>query len=113
VKFDLDIDWARMDLREAVVYYARLKKEFELAGRTLNQRTTVMDEEKWQCFMNGRPGGCKKGVYYTRRPAGVDADYRDPITGLNFPARICSERCWSLYQQLRIEERRKREFNGH
>lgn len=105
----INIPWDTLDLREAQIWYARLKHEFERAGWILNQRSCTASEEKWTCFMAGKTGACAKGIVHSSRPVGIDYGHKDKH-GLLKPARICSERCWLLYQKLLIDERRAREI---
>ncbi len=110
--FELRIDWNSMPLLEAQQWYAKLKAEFENAGRILNARASNKLSEGYECFMAGKSvngtKACAKGITHSGIPRGVDYSYRDPETGLLCVARICSERCWILYNQFRIDQRRER-----
>jgi hypothetical protein len=106
----ISVPWETLDLLEAQHYYSELKKEFERAGAILNARCCEEGEEKYVCFMAGKPGACELGMVRTGRPRGIDYAHKDPHSGLLKPAKICSERCWILYQQQLINERREREL---
>ena len=107
---EVNISWETMDVIEAQLWYGKLKAELERAGAILNKRTCLENEDQWTCFMGGKYGCCEHGVIYSRRPAGIDYAHKDPVTGLMKPARICSERCWVLYQKELIDARRAREI---
>ena len=106
----VEVPWNTMPMLEAQKWYAKLKDEFEKAGAILNARSCAEHEEGYICFMAGKEGACKKGVIRTGRPAGIDSSHKNPKTGLMEPVRICSERCWILYQGMLIQERREREL---
>jgi hypothetical protein len=105
---EINIPWSTMDLLEAQQWYAKLKAELERAGSILNTRLCDTGDA-YVCFMAGKPGACPKGVVRTGRPAGIDSAHKDK-NGLLKPAKICSERCWILYQKQLIDERREREM---
>ena len=106
----VNVPWNTMPMLEAQQWYAKLKQEFERAGAILNARSCSESEEGYVCFMAVKEGACKKGVVHTGRPAGIDSSHKNPKTGLYDPVRICSERCWILYQGQLIQERRAREL---
>jgi hypothetical protein len=112
----INIPWNTMDVIEAQQWYAKLKLEFENAGRILNERTfQKANEASYECFMAGKPLCCKKGVKHMGIPRGLDNSYKDPETGLYKPVRVCSENCWIRYQDQRVRERREqylKEANG-
>lgn len=107
---EVNVPWNTVPMLEGQRYYAKLKAEFERAGAILNARNCAEGEDGYVCFMAGKEGGCKKGVIRKGRPAGIDSSHKNPKTGLLEPVRICSERCWILYQGQMIEERRAREL---
>jgi hypothetical protein len=107
---EVAVDWHGMPMLEAEQWYMRLRAEFERAGGILNARRCSENEAGYVCFMAGKENACKEGVIRTGRPAGIDSSYRDPKTGLFTPVRICSERCWVLYQGQLIQERKDREL---
>lgn len=107
---EINVPWHTIPMLEGQKWYAKLREEFEKAGAILNARSCAEREEGYVCFMAGREGACKKGVVRTGRPAGIDSSHKNPKTGLLEPVRICSERCWILYQGQLIQERREREL---
>ena len=108
VLIEVRVDWAKMDMVEAKLWYQRLKTEFENAGNILNARLTRIHAQNWTCFMAGKVGCCKKGITHSGIPRGTDLEYKDPETQLTKPVRVCSELCWLRYQDERITERRNR-----
>jgi len=110
----VDVDWTKVPMPEAQQLYSQLKSEFEKAGQILNARS-MPQQKGYVCFMAGREKCCPAGVVHDGDPRGTDYSYKDPKTGLMVPVRICSENCWIRYQNMLIEERRKRlqpEING-
>lgn len=115
------VDWENMPLQEARNYYERLSKEYEKAGRILNERATTRQPDQFNCFMAGKPGCCKIGTAHTGRPRFIDLSYKAPkggykdlLTnqhtpeGLTVPVNICSELCFHRYNEILIAERRER-----
>lgn len=105
------VDWQNIGMPEAQQLYAKLKEEFERAGRILNSRLMHLeDSEFYECFMAGKPNCCAKGTKHRLPARGTDYEngFRDPKTGLVMPVRICGENCWIRFQGLLIDERRER-----
>lgn len=117
----INVDWENMPLQEARNFYEALSKEYEKAGRILNERATTRQPDQFNCFMAGKPGCCKIGTAHTGRPRFIDLSYKAPkggykdlLTnqhtpeGLTVPVNICSELCFHRYNEILIAERRER-----
>jgi hypothetical protein len=102
---EIRVDWSKMDMVEARLWYQRLKLEFENAGRILNARACKLESENWTCYMAGKPKCCPKGIKHSGIPRGTDLEHKNS-DGLIKAVRVCSENCWIRYQDERITERR-------
>jgi hypothetical protein len=114
------VDWENIPLADARILYGQLKAEFDKAGTILNARAMPAQNERYVCFIC--PCTCAKkstSVYaedheedckkiHPGEARGKDDAYRDPKTGLYVPIRICGERHWIEYQNMRIQERYQR-----
>ena len=95
---EIDVDWQSLPMEHAQTAYAELRKEFEKAGRILNERA-MPTPGNYTCFI------CKKT--HAGDPRGTDYSYINPETGLMEPILICGELCWLRYQEFRIGKRRE------
>jgi len=115
------VDWENLPLQLARDAYEKLSKEYERAGKILNERSTAKPDAQFHCFMAGKPGCCKLGVAHKGMPRFTDLSYKAPkggyvdkLTGQHFPeglsvrVDICSELCYHRYNELMIAERRER-----
>lgn len=121
----IEVDWQNLPMPQAQEAYAFLQKAHQDAGKILNARSSPQKAEQWRCFMAGTPGACELGKIYDTRPVFEDRSrvapkggHHDPVTGdytapgLAVPVKICSERCYHIYNALLIAERRERENPG-
>ena len=117
----VNVDWQNLPLQLARTAYEQLSKEYETAGKILNERATTKVGEQFSCFMAGRPGCCILGKAYSGMPRFTDLAYKAPrgghkdlltgqITpeGLAVRVDLCSETCYHRYNELKIAERRAR-----
>ena len=110
----VDVDWANVDLAQGRMLYSELKREFEKAGKIMNVRENPQ-EDKYICFMSGKPGCCKDGIVHDGIPRFTDNSFINKKTGLIQVVKICSELCYHRYNDFRIKERRDRmrpDING-
>jgi len=92
----VEVDWEHIPMSEGQAVYAKLKEEFDKAGKILNARS-MEHLEGYTCFM------CNKS--FRGRPGFVDHSFIDPETHLARLVECCGELCVINYNKFRINLR--------